>query len=64
MAGLSPNTPIYGRIHPEGLPGPDLLSDYRFFGIANCVNDMGGCDYARSDWQAGSAAQVWPVLAR
>lgn len=49
MAGLSPNTPIYGRIQPEGLPGPDLLSDYRFFGIANYVSDMGGRDFARSD---------------
>lgn len=39
LAGLRPSTPIYGRIHPEGFPGPELLSDYRFFSIANFVND-------------------------
>ncbi|MGU7816813.1 AprA-related methyltransferase [Burkholderia sp. AW49-1] len=49
LAGLSPSTPIHGRIHPEGFPGPDLLSDYRFFSIANYINDMGGRDYAMTD---------------
>lgn len=49
LAGLWPSTPIYGRIHTEGFPGPDLLSDYRFFSIANYVNDMGGRDYTESD---------------
>ncbi|TDA48985.1 class I SAM-dependent methyltransferase [Burkholderia pyrrocinia] len=38
LAGLCPSTPIYGRIHPEGFPGLDLLSDYRFFSIANYVS--------------------------
>ncbi|KWB43474.1 hypothetical protein WL37_01670, partial [Burkholderia ubonensis] len=31
LAGLRPGSPIHGRIHPEGFPGLDLLSDYRFF---------------------------------
>ena len=39
LAGLRPSTPIHGRIHPEGFPAPDLLSDYRFFSIANYVSD-------------------------
>ncbi|KVN65216.1 hypothetical protein [Burkholderia stagnalis] len=39
LAGLRPDSPIYGRIHPEGFPAPDLLSDYRFFSIANYVAD-------------------------
>ncbi|MEN2473824.1 class I SAM-dependent methyltransferase [Burkholderia sp. GS2Y] len=41
LAGLRPDSPIYGRIHPEGFPAPDLLSDYRFFSIANYVADIG-----------------------
>ncbi|MBR8348011.1 class I SAM-dependent methyltransferase [Burkholderia ambifaria] len=41
LAGLRPDSPIYGRIHPEGFPAPDLLSDYRFFSIANYVADTG-----------------------
>jgi len=41
LAGLRPSTPIYGRIYPEGFPAPDLLSDYRFFSIANYVSDLG-----------------------
>ncbi|WP_157664175.1 hypothetical protein, partial [Burkholderia ubonensis] len=39
LAGLRPGSPIHGRIHPEGFPGPDLLSNYRFFSIANYVED-------------------------
>ncbi|PXX21686.1 MULTISPECIES: hypothetical protein [Burkholderia] len=39
LAGLRPDTPIHGRIHPEGFPRPDLLSDFRFFSIANYVSD-------------------------
>ncbi|KIP17707.1 hypothetical protein WI80_21990 [Burkholderia ubonensis] len=41
LAGLRPGSPIHGRIHPEGFPGLDLLSDYRFFSIANYVADIG-----------------------
>jgi hypothetical protein len=37
LAGLSPRAGVYGRIHPEGFPGLDLLSDYRFFSIADYV---------------------------
>lgn len=40
LAGLRPSGTIYGRIHPEGFPGPDLLSGYRFFSIANYVEDI------------------------
>ncbi|TDA47805.1 hypothetical protein [Burkholderia pyrrocinia] len=39
LAGLRPRGQIYGRIHPEGFPGLDLLSDYRFFSIANYVSE-------------------------
>ncbi|KVP33119.1 hypothetical protein, partial [Burkholderia ubonensis] len=39
LAGLRPGSPIHGRIHPEGFPGLDLLSDYRFFSIAHYVGD-------------------------
>ncbi|WP_240674570.1 class I SAM-dependent methyltransferase [Burkholderia stabilis] len=51
LAGLRPDTPIHGRIHPEGFPGPDLLSDFRFFSIANYVVDReqiddGGCGHS------------------
>ncbi|KVC71779.1 hypothetical protein [Burkholderia ubonensis] len=38
LAGLRPNTPIHGRLHPEGFPSPDLLDEYRFISIANYVN--------------------------
>ncbi|KVG79453.1 hypothetical protein WJ36_20085 [Burkholderia ubonensis] len=44
LAGLRPSGPIYGRIHPEGFPGPDLLSDYRFFSIANYVSSIESVD--------------------
>ncbi|KVL56610.1 hypothetical protein WT01_23365 [Burkholderia cepacia] len=44
LAGLRPDGPIYGRIHPEGFPAPDLLSDYRFFSIANYVDDTAVAD--------------------
>ncbi|KVK78401.1 hypothetical protein WS90_20085 [Burkholderia cepacia] len=44
LAGLRPDSPIYGRIHPEGFPAPDLLSDYRFFSIANYVDDTAVAD--------------------
>ncbi|KVH57729.1 hypothetical protein [Burkholderia cepacia] len=44
LAGLRPDSPIYGRIHPEGFPAPDLLSDYRFFSIANYVADTAVAD--------------------
>ena len=44
LAGLRPDSPIYGRIHPEGFPAPDLLSDYRFFSIANYVADTAIAD--------------------
>jgi hypothetical protein len=37
LAGLSPRDAIYGRIHPEGFPGTDLLNEARFFNIADYV---------------------------
>ncbi|MGY4730727.1 AprA-related methyltransferase [Burkholderia pyrrocinia] len=49
LAGLCPSTPIYGRIHPVGFPGPDLLSDYRFFSIANYVSDKTECSEVVAD---------------
>ncbi|MBB5017611.1 SAM-dependent methyltransferase [Chitinivorax tropicus] len=37
LAGLAPRQDIYGRVHPEGFPGLDLLSEYRFFSIADYI---------------------------
>lgn len=37
LSGLSPRDGVHGRIHPEGFPGLDLMSDYRFFSIADYV---------------------------
>ncbi len=37
LAGLGPRENIYGRIYPEGFPGLDLLSEYRFFSISDYV---------------------------
>lgn len=37
LAGFAPSGAVYGRIHPQGFPGLDTLTAYRFFSIANYV---------------------------
>lgn len=53
LAGLSPRAGVLGRIHPEGFPGLDLLSDYRFFSIADYV-PHGAPASSETTWQSSS----------
>jgi hypothetical protein len=37
LAGFAPSGAVHGRIHPEGFPGLDTMTPYRFFSIADYV---------------------------
>lgn len=37
LAGFTPSGAVHGRIHPEGFPGLDTMTPYRFFSIADYV---------------------------
>lgn len=37
LAGFTPSGAVHGRIHPEGFPGLDTTTPYRFFSIADYV---------------------------
>ena len=37
LAGFAPSGAVHGRIHPEGFPGLDTLTPYRFFSIADYI---------------------------
>lgn len=58
LAGLSPRAGVHGRIHPEGFPGLDLLSDYRFFSIADYV-PHDALASSEATWQSSSNDQAY-----
>lgn len=55
LAGFAPRDEIYGRVHPEGFPGFDLASEFRFFSIADYVpQGVSGDVTVRSDCTAAA----------